>query len=171
MVEVIIVALLIILVVIVFAPKKSQSDHFGFRGKLVYVDDGKAKIFLNHKYRICAKPDFIFRKFGLIPSYVLVERKSGYREPTESDIAQIKASVITARSRYPRLNHAVLSTKKGVFPIPVNKSSAKLMRDIQHLHDITQAVYRGETIEEICTDSYRCFCCPTKLSCKLRKTT
>lgn len=73
--------------------------RFGFRGRVVYVDDGpSAKVLVTHRYQIGAKPDFVF-KTGW-KRYAAVEYKSRKAPVKYSDICQVYASVLAARSRW-----------------------------------------------------------------------
>lgn len=156
----------VIFCIILFYPKQKEVNEFGFSGKLIYVDEGKSsKVFLSHKYKICAKPDFIY-KTGL--SYTLVERKSGYREPESSDVAQIIAAVIATRSSY-RVTRAILSTKKGVYNIDVSGSSAQLFKKIKKHHELTQLIYKGVYVGEHCASPKKCKTCATRNACLINK--
>lgn len=74
------------------------TTRFGFKGKLVYVDDSPTvKAFVNHRYELAAKPDFLF-KVGF-NKYVTVEYKSRKGKIKESDIAQLHATALAVRSQ------------------------------------------------------------------------
>lgn len=75
------------------------KTQFGFRGKLVYVDDSPStRVLVTHRYQIGAKPDFVF-KTGW-KRYADVEYKSRKAPVKHSDICQAYASVLAARSRW-----------------------------------------------------------------------
>ncbi|MFL7013695.1 CRISPR-associated protein Cas4 [Enterovibrio norvegicus] len=85
--------------------------QFGFNGKLVYVDDSpSSEVFLNHKYELAAKPDFIF-KVGW-NRYAAVEYKSRKGAVTQSDINQLKAATLAARSRWNVVEGYVITSNK-----------------------------------------------------------
>lgn len=164
------VTIIVIIAVLIFWPKAEVGeDLFGFKGIALYVDtDKEAKVFVNHKYKIVAKPDFIFKTSGVLPKYILVERKSGFREPADYDISQVMASVIAARTVYPKINHAILSTKKGNYPIDVNCSNAKLFKMIKRQHNLVQDAYQGKVINETCASPEKCRTCATRYNCQLK---
>ncbi|WP_305810316.1 hypothetical protein [Photobacterium kishitanii] len=107
---------------------------------MVYIDDKHAKTLVSHKYKICAKPDFIYQdKRGEI----LVERKMAKRKPILADIVQVKASIICARTKYKKVTRAVISTGSGNYHYIFNQSTNELFEDILMYHKICQAIYRG----------------------------
>ncbi|EAS62453.1 hypothetical protein VAS14_00251 [Vibrio angustum S14] len=141
--------------------KLARYNQFGLKdADLVYIDDKNTEVLLDHKYKICAKPDFIYEDEQ---GFILVERKMARRKPTLSDIVQVKASVICARNKYPKLKRAVISTALGNFPVDVKQSSARLFSEIRQHHDVCQAVYQGKVVTE--TNQSHCKACRTKNNC------
>ncbi|ANO35324.1 hypothetical protein A6E01_19110 (plasmid) [Vibrio breoganii] len=115
------------------------DTNFGFKGALVYSDDSpSARVFVNRKYELSAKPDFIF-KVG--PNqYVLVEYKSGKRPMSESDRIQVLASVIAARQQY-NITKAIVVTGLGRFEVKdAKKSNRAIYRQLKTLHVIARRV-------------------------------
>lgn len=113
------------------------KTQFGFRGKLVYSDDSpKAKVFVNHRYQLSAKPDFIFRT-GLF-TYTLVEYKSRSGYMKVSDIIQVKASIIAARSKF-NITKSLVITGKSTKEIEA-ASNRSLYRDIKTLHKTAKRI-------------------------------
>lgn len=107
------------------------NTQFGFRGKLVYTDDNpQAKVFVSHRYELSAKPDFIF-KTGL-NEYVVVEYKSRKSSFRQSDLNQLKATVLACRSQYRIVAGYVVtgSTTKHI----TFGSSHRLYREIKDIH-------------------------------------
>ncbi|PSV28073.1 hypothetical protein [Photobacterium sp. GB-72] len=141
--------------------KLARYNQFGLKdAELVYIDDKNADVLLDHEYKLCAKPDFIYEDEK---GFILTERKMAKREPTLSDIVQVKASVICARNKYPKLKRAVISTGLGNFPVDVKSSSATLFSEIKQYHEICQAVYQGKMVTE--TNQSHCKSCRIKNNC------
>lgn len=113
------------------------ETKFGFRGKLVYSDDSpKAKVFVNHRYQLSAKPDFVFRT-GLF-EYTMVEYKSREGRVKSSDIIQVKASIIAVRSKY-NITNVYIVTGQRIQQVKA-LSNFRLYRDIKKLHKLAKRV-------------------------------
>jgi CRISPR/Cas system-associated exonuclease Cas4 (RecB family) len=72
----------------------------GLEGTVVYADNGTTRAFVSRMYGIKAKPDFVLRlRTG---DYAVVEFKSRANGRLyESDVAQVKATALAVRSRFP----------------------------------------------------------------------
>jgi CRISPR/Cas system-associated exonuclease Cas4 (RecB family) len=104
---------------------------FGFKGRLVYTDNApQAKVFVNKRYQLSAKPDFVFR-IGLW-SYITVEFKSRNAPVKESDLIQLIATVIAVRSQY-NIVRAMVVTNSETQEISIG-SNSKLYSSIKQLH-------------------------------------
>ncbi len=112
--------------------------RFGFRGTLVYVDDKPAaKVFVNHRFELSAKPDFIF-KVGF-NKYVIAEfknRKSGARD---SDIAQSLATVVAVRSKYNVQGYYVITNNSPHYEA-CTESTGTIYRKIAKLHKTAKQI-------------------------------
>lgn len=115
------------------------ETQFGFKGILIYVDDSpNSKVFINHKYELCAKPDFIFR-IGY-KKYVIVEFKSRKAPVRPSDIAQLKATALSARSQFNVVCGYVV-TGSEIQEIVLG-SNASVYRDIKAAHKKAKSIKR-----------------------------
>ncbi|MFC5079510.1 hypothetical protein VTH8203_01497 [Vibrio thalassae] len=114
------------------------ETQFGFKGHLVYCDDKpNSKCFVNHRYQLSAKPDFIYRTGRR--SYTVVEYKSRNAPVKESDINQLIAAVVAARPTYP-ITNAFVVTKKQSKQIPIYNSTHANYKRIAHLHKIARRI-------------------------------
>lgn len=116
--------------------------NFGFRGKLVYIDDNKHPVLLSHKYQLSSKPDFIF-KTSLFRC-TLVEHKSRYKGHYSSDDKQMYASAISARECGYPVNAGFLVTKSDIHPVRLSQSSASLYRKVKKGIAYISMIRRGE---------------------------
>ncbi len=117
------------------------TTKFGFKGKLAYIDDGTAKVLISHKYKLKAKPDYIFRTS--LFTYTLVEFKSRYKGCYDSDVKQIYASTICARAMKYNVQKALLVTSGHQYPVKVSMSNAGLFRRIRREVKIISAIRNG----------------------------
>ena len=77
-----------LVVFIIFFKTFRKKNIFGLQGKLVYLDEGKkSKAFVNHKFKIIAKPDFIFKHWW--GQFYMIEHKESFREPNRADIVLV----------------------------------------------------------------------------------
>lgn len=154
-------------VFIIFFKIFRKKNIFGLQGKLVYLDEGKkSKTFVNHKFKIIAKPDFIFKHWW--GQFYMIEHKESYREPSRADIVQVKAALIAVRSEIPSLKKVYISTKKGLYRYNFKKSSRRVFKEISIYHKLTTQVYNGDYVDIICDDKNVCLKCPVKKNCELK---
>lgn len=141
-----------------------RETKFGFKGKLVYADQGiRSKTFINKLFGIAAKPDFIF-KIGK-DSYKAVEYKGRNGKVYNSDIAQTKASVIAARSKY-NITHAVVHTDSCSQEIDVNKPSKEIYSEIKELVDMTRDIKSKKVVTTCFPNKFKCRSCSMLSHCK-----
>ena len=111
-----------ILALIIIIAISSQQKKGGYRDKnhpenrirslqkktarLIYSDKKASQIFRSNKYKISAKPDFIYNVSG---KYVLIEYKSRNSAVRESDEYQVIAATLAVRSKYP-ISKAIIYT-------------------------------------------------------------
>ncbi|ASK79761.1 hypothetical protein CF386_12015 [Paraphotobacterium marinum] len=109
-----------LIVFIIFFKIFRKKNIFGLQGKLVYLDEGKkSKTFVNHKFKIIAKPDFIFKHWW--GQFYMIEHKESYREPSRADIVQVKAALIAVRSEIPSLKKYIYQLKKVYIDITLKR--------------------------------------------------
>lgn len=138
------------------------ETKFGFRGALVYTDDlPTSKVFVNHKYKLSAKPDFVFRTS--LFKYTTVEYKSRNGAVKDSDIVQVKATIIAVRSKY-NVTKALVVTATEQKQV-IAKSSAALYRDIKELHKQAKLVKHFNKMPKKLINSYKCERCGYREHC------
>ena len=118
------------------------KSQFGFKGKLVYLDDNKHPLLLNHRYKVQSKPDFIFRT-GL-RKYTLVEYKSRKKGCYDSDRKQMYASTLSARSSGFNVTRGVLATKEHLYNVDLSHSNRRLFRMIRDEVNAIALARRGK---------------------------
>jgi hypothetical protein len=142
-----------------------KDTQFGFKGKLIYMDKGrKSPSFVDREFNIAAKPDFIYQLKNK-NSYALVEYKSRNGKVYPSDIAQLKASVLAARSRY-YITNAYACTESVIDEINVNKSNKYLFEDIRSAYELTVDIVEGKTVNVCYKSKYKCPTCSMNKHCK-----
>lgn len=145
--------------------RRYTDTPFGFKGRLVYKDDGKASAtFINKHFGISAKPDFIFLTEA--GNYRLIEYKSRKGRVYESDIAQTIASVIAARSKYP-ISEAEVHTDTQTFKVKLHTDNKRLFEVISKHHALTVKIKRGIKVNECNPSQYKCRSCSMKKHCEL----
>lgn len=105
------IAFVVFVALLYLAGRRSHrtSSPLRVKGKIIYADQGrKSKLFINRKYGITAKPDFIITTPN--GENMMVEYKSRTGRVYQSDIVQLLASVLAARSEMP-IHRAVVVTK------------------------------------------------------------
>jgi CRISPR/Cas system-associated exonuclease Cas4 (RecB family) len=138
------------------------ETKFGFRGKLIYSDDSpNAEVFVNHRYELSAKPDFIFR-IGLF-KYAIVEFKSRVGQVKQSDTIQVIASIIAARSKF-NITEAYIVTGRQTKIIEAS-SSARLYRELKPLHKKAKQVKFRNQLPKRLSCSKKCDSCGYKEHC------
>ncbi|WP_105903702.1 PD-(D/E)XK nuclease family protein [Vibrio gangliei] len=139
--------------------------QFGFRGKLVYIDDNKHPVLLSHKYKLSSKPDFIF-KTSLF-RHTLVEHKSRYKGHYPSDDKQMYASAITAREQGYPVSSGYLVTKSELYPVKLSYSSATLYRKIKNEVAYINMIRQGKKPK--CRKSAKCLVCFRRENCEINQ--
>lgn len=137
---------------------------FGFRGKLVYIDEGKERPFIDNHYMISAKPDFIF-KIGF-NKYHLVEFKKTRNKPSQSHINQSKAACIAVRNnawgKKFHITHVTIATRGGLTTFSAS-SNRKLFSDIRKEYKAVKKAKTGYLFPV--ESSPKCNNCPYKNNC------
>ncbi len=148
-----------------FTPFKPTP--FGFKGKLLYLDKGKAsQTFINKQYNIAAKGgDFIYlTEQG---EHILIEYKSRKGPVYESDVAQTIASVLAARSCYP-ISQAMVITETQSKKINVSGNDDVLYNEIKQFHLLTQQIKQGKAVTRNYAKLYKCKSCNMQAFCKFK---
>lgn len=95
----------------------------------------------------------------------MVEYKSRKGKIYPSDIAQLKASVIAARSRY-NITKAYVSTDGEIKEVNVNKSNTVLFEEIKEAYELTVAIVSGKTVTVCYKSKYKCPTCSMRAHCE-----
>lgn len=120
---------------------------FGFRGQLIYSDNKNEATFVDHNYKVSARPDFIYRLQN--GRYMLVELKSAHTLQ-EGHIAQAFVSVLAARTRYKVTRIMVVTGNSKQHNITGgDKSSSSIYRRWKKdIESARQIVNRKNTLPE-----------------------
>ncbi|MGY0314277.1 hypothetical protein ACV4QK_20620 (plasmid) [Alteromonas macleodii] len=131
--------------------------------RVIYKDTGpKARIFVNKKYNIAAKPDLILKK---PEGYIGFEYKGRKRGIYESDIIEAKAAALAARSKYPIYAIQIKNqTQNKVIVLP--KSNADLYKEIERYVLLTSQAQSKQL--PATPHPMKCRVCPVKTSCSYR---
>lgn len=138
--------------------------HLGFDGVVVYADHGKKTASLiSEKYGIVAKPDFVLRlETG---EYAVVEYKSRENGRLyESDVAQVKASVLAARQKFPVTKAFVVAGTQR-HEILIKADDAALYREIKLLADYVRQADEGDVVHVFAGNIGKCRSCQHKTEC------
>ena len=139
------------------------GSPLGIEGKIVYADQGrKSKLFINKKYGITAKPDFIIATQN--GQNVMVEYKSRAGRVYQSDIVQLLASVLAARSEMP-IHRAVVVTK-GTRREVVLGSDEQIFKEISKFVLLARRAQEGEIIKIFSSHPGVCRSCSVAHSCQ-----
>lgn len=157
------------IIVVFLLSRKKRSLPFNLKGKVIYADEGrKSKVFINETYNISAKPDFIIR----LPNKELaaVEYKSRDRGIFRSDIAQLKASVIAARSQM-NITKAFVVNKSEVREISIGVSTESIYGSIRYYVEAARRIKANpQHIEYSYTNKERqCVTCSVRNACQKPK--
>lgn len=136
---------------------------FGFKGRLVYVDDGSRKpVFVSHKYELSSKPDFIF--YIGRGQYAPVEFKSSKTIHPEHE-AQLCVEVLTARTKY-NIKKGYIVAKNEKKEYDFSMSSRSIYRQIRSIHRRARLIKLGKIVPAIerCR-SQRCYSCAHRDNC------
>lgn len=139
--------------------------HLGLEGEVVYADKGsRTKPMLSKKYGIVAKPDFVVRL--LTGEYAVVEYKSRENGRLyESDIAQVKASVLAAREKYPISLAYVISGKRH-HKIAISKNSDEIYDEIHYLAEYVRKASKCRLVHVFTAYPAKCGSCASKNECR-----
>lgn len=134
----------------------------GIKGKVIFVDDGNKKAFYNSKYSVSAIPDLIVR--DVRGNNVVVEFKSRRKEILESDVHQLKASIIAARSKY-KVESGLVINGGGMTRHVKAKSSRRLFSEIKTAYNLARAVKGGHVPSRTECESEACRDCIYRKVC------
>ncbi len=144
--------------------EKGLDNPFSMYGQLVYADgqSKKSRSFVNKRFGLCAKPDFIFRnEHG---TYTLIEYKSRQGKVYQSDIQQTIASVMAARTKF-NITEAYVHTDNFRMAIDAGKSNAELYSVIERNADLTRDIKSGRQVNITNGSQYKCPTCSMKHKC------
>lgn len=140
-----------------------SKTPFGFDGQLVYSDDGKrSELFVNKIFGLCSKPDFIYKTDA--NSYTVIEYKGRNGPVYESDEVQLKATVISARSKF-NITHAFVFTDSTKKEINVNKTNSTLYKEIEEFTELTRQIHLNKPVHEYTAHTNKCRTCSHKGNC------
>lgn len=139
-------AIIIIAYLLYQVAKSTPPPIPGLKNKrLLYVDNGKKRAFRSKKYRIKAKPDYVYRIDRETDAVVEYKHRDGkiYR----SDEVQLIASVIAAREKYRNIKIGYIYTRDGTYrtyrlDVPTSELIARIE---QELHAARNAANGIET--------------------------
>ena len=143
-------------------PENRVSSLRSKNAKLIYSDKKGSQIFKSSKYKISAKPDFIYNVNG---EYILIEYKSRNSAVRESDEYQVIAATLAVRSKYP-ISKAIIYTSGNHIKDIVLGSDEEIYSKIKTVADKTRASKRGIAPCIIRDKSPRCRYCGYKEICK-----
>lgn len=159
------IAFVVFVALLYLARRRSHrpGSPLGIEGKIVYADQGrKSKLFINKKYGITAKPDFIIATQN--GQNVMVEYKSRAGRVYQSDIVQLLASVLAARSEMP-IHRAVVVTK-GTRREVVLGSNEQIFKEISKFVLLARRAQEGEIIKIFSSHPGVCRSCSVAHSCQ-----
>ncbi|MDX7766850.1 CRISPR-associated protein Cas4 [Aeromonas caviae] len=159
------IAFVVFVALLYLARRRSHrlGSPLGIEGKIVYADQGrKSKLFINKKYGITAKPDFIIATQN--GQNVMVEYKSRAGRVYQSDIVQLLASVLAARSEMP-IHRAVVVTK-GTRREVVLGSDEQIFKEISKFVLLARRAQEGEIIKIFSSHPGVCRSCSVAHSCQ-----
>lgn len=143
-----------------------KPTQFGFKGKLVYSDQGRSsKLFINKRFGLSAKPDFIYNLLNGM--FALVEYKSRNGRIFQSDIEQTIAGVIACRPHY-NIRVAVIQTASERKEINVDKSVEELYEMIKHNVELTRKIKNGLKVDTCYPTKYKCKSCAVANNCQFK---
>ena len=136
--------------------------NYGFRGRLVYTDEGQVEPF---RYEwgdtvIVAKPDFVYRLVN--GSYAVVEFKSRFGSVYPSDVIQLKSCVLAVSEEWP-VSRAFVATSRTYQEIKV-RSRWRILRDIKPHIKLRRKIEHGYMPSRL-EDRTKCKNCSFKAHC------
>lgn len=163
----------VIIIIVIFYFVKSiynwlfssyKETAFGFRGKLVYADNGrKSRSFINKIFGLSAKPDFIYQTTP--DAYTLIEYKGRNKKVYPSDIAQTIASVIAARTKF-NIQKAFVHTDTFKKEVDVNKPDHVLYEEIRELVEMTRQIQNKQKVTKCFPHYWKCKTCSMAARCE-----
>ena len=145
--------------------RSSVIANLGFDAEVVYADRGRnTPTLVSKEFGIVAKPDFVLRFDG--GEHAVVEYKSRVNGRLyNSDIAQVKASVIAARERFDiSLAYVIVGDKRH--EVDVDFPSDELYEQIKPLVKHARAANAGEEIKVFATSEALCQSCAVRRHCQ-----
>jgi CRISPR/Cas system-associated exonuclease Cas4 (RecB family) len=139
--------------------------HLGFDAEVVYADRGRSTHSLVSKeFGIVAKPDFVLRFDSGVFGVVEYKSRSSGRL-FNSDVAQVKATVIAARELYDvSLAYVIVGGKRH--EVDVDFPSDELYEQIKPLVKHARAANAGEEIKVFATSEALCRGCAVRRNCQ-----
>ena len=148
---------------LLFGGRRRPANPLGIPGKVIYADDGRdSKLFINHQYGVCGKPDFILQ----LPNgqNASVEYKDRASKIYLSDIVQVKVAALAVRSHMP-LQKAYVVTRGGAEEIPLHSDNQKLHAEVQEYIEMARRVKNGETLCVFTASTSQCNGCSVRHKC------
>ena len=144
----IILLLLIVVIAVVGSYYQQRTKHrtrFGIKelseknANLIYADEKGAKTFKSSRFKINARPDFIFQLAS--GEQVLVEFKSRRTKLYDGDVKQLIATAITVKETYPNLKRGYVcnlsgQTRKIDLDLPLDVLARKIKNETIQLRAI-----------------------------------
>lgn len=143
---------------------RAVEQHLGLYGLVVYADSGpESRAFISKKYGVLGKPDFIVKL--ATGEYVVVEykhRASG--RLYDSDVAQVKATVLAVRSRY-KVTRAFVLAGSSRHEIDIQVKDAALYKEIKQEVEQVKRAMKGEVLPVYTDKTVRCGSCHNARNC------
>lgn len=159
------IAFVVFIALLYLAQRRSHrtSSPLGVEGKIIYADQGrKSKLFINRVYGITAKPDFIITTPN--GENVMVEYKSRKGRVYQSDIFQLLASVLAARSEM-QIHRAIVVTKVTRREVELG-SDEHIFKEISKFVLLARRAQEGEIIKIFSSHPGVCRTCSVASSCQ-----
>lgn len=159
------IAFVVFIALLYLAQRRSHrtSSPLGVEGKIIYADQGrKSKLFINRVYGITAKPDFIITTPN--GENVMVEYKSRKGRVYQSDIVQLLASVLAARSEM-QIHRAIVVTKVTRCEVELG-SDEHIFKEISKFVLLARRAQEGEIIKIFSSHPGVCRTCSVASSCQ-----
>jgi len=132
-----------------------------WKRRVLYIDTGSSAIFVNSKYNISAKPDSILNR------QTIEEYKNRSLGIYDSDRAQMIATALAVRTRYPVVK-GVLVTNEKHYAVDLSGRDDELYKIIED--DISQILKLREGRPPRANPSIaKCSSCPHKNRCEFQK--
>lgn len=154
--------LLLLLLATKYRNRQITKQGLGVPGRTIWLDKGRSTpAFYNRQYGIAGKPDSIQEVNG---EMVAVEYKSRKGRVFASDIQQLVASTLAARSKYP-IKKGIVKTATQSEVIDLSGSDAQLFRNIESSYNKVIALQQGNSG---CPDPHyiKCRACGYSSQCK-----